>query len=126
MVINSRGEEVGNVMFHNNELWYLTTRDATKGMVFSKKTMFNGRKIENGIAIDSAILKKLFANNIKGIVYLIKNFESRSFYGKIDLFKFMEVSEEICYDKFDSRGRNITKYGKQRIISMGELERVRL
>ena len=44
----------------------------------------------------------------------------------IDLFKFMEVSEEICYDKFDSRGRNITKYGHQRVISMNELERTKI
>ena len=126
MVFNNRGEEVGYIGFYENRLWYFTTRDMKRGQIFAKKTMFSGKEIRNGVAIDSAILKKLFANNIKGIIYLIKNFESRSFYGKIDLFKFMEVSEEICYDKFDSRGRNITKYGHQRIIGMNELERTKI
>ena len=119
---NARGEQVGELIFKDKELVYFTTRDMEQGHIFSRKTKFNGRTINNGIAIDVDILKKLFAHNVKKLVFHIQHLEPQSFYAMIDLYTFMEKSESICYDRDDLKH----KYGRQRVVSMDELERVKL
>ena len=121
-MLNLRGEPVGELIFKDKELCYITTRNAKNGHIFSRKTKFNGRTINNGVAIDVAILKKLFAHNVKSLIFHIQHFESQSFYGMIDLYQFMEKSESICYDRDDLKH----KYGKQRVVGMDELERVKI
>ena len=85
-------EIVGEIIFYKKEIYYKTTRDMLRGEIFSKKNYFQGIYMPLGIAIDVAILKKLFAGDIKGIIFLIKNLETKSFCGKIDLLEFMEKS----------------------------------
>lgn len=119
---NVRNQEVGQLIYHENELAYLTTRDKRRGEIFSIKNTFNGVVMENPIAVDLDILKKLFANNVKSIIFCIRNLEETTFYGKVNLATIMENGITINYDKSYMK----LKYGTQKVFSMNLLERIKL
>ena len=108
---NARGEQVG-ILFDGI---YKTKRNNMLGQIFRSP------KYQNGLAVDVAILEELKKKECKYIHMTIEKFEEKPFLLKISLDKFMENSQEVCFDK-KGAGSTTTGYGKQRVCPMKYFE----
>jgi|TARA_Y100000310_G_scaffold264194_1_gene274765 hypothetical protein len=110
---NSRGQDVGYV--ENNT--YFTMRNMKHGEIFMKKRVFNGKEINNPIAIDLDILEDLYEKEVKNIEVTITGVEKLSFVKRIPVEIVMLKGENILFDKRNKQGQNVTGFGKQVVFS---------
>ena len=111
---NARGQEVGYI--ENGA--YVTIRDAKKGEIFLYKRYFNGRLIENPIAIDKGILDRLVKLDIEWMKVFVRGVKEHTFTKFIKLQTIKDRGQLINYDKRNLEGRNITGWGTQLVFSL--------
>ena len=111
---NSRGQLIGEV--DDVEKIYYTARNAKHGQIFLRKSVFNGVRKENAIAIDKEIIINLIKMNIKKIVVTIIGIEKMSYDITISPEMVISGGVEINYDR-RKENINYTGYGSQIVIS---------
>lgn len=112
---NPRGQEVGYV---ENNIYY-TSRSVKRGEIFLRKRVFNGKEIDDAIAIDKPILNDLYTKGVEFIEVTIIGIEKLSFKKYVPVETVILKGEEIKFDKRNEYGQNVTGFGKQVVFSYG-------
>lgn len=115
-ISNKRNQEVGT--YDTDTKTYSTIRDAKKGQVFLHP------KWLGCVAIDRYILRQLAKLQCETISVIVMNFEPKTFVATIDFQKFLENSEDVCFDKKLEGLVFKTFYSEQRRINLNQFIRV--
>lgn len=110
---NPRGQEVGFV----EKNMYKTIRRMDKGEIFLRKRYFNGKLIDNAIAIDMPILEDLYKKGVPLMEATIIGVKKHSFKKYIPIETIMLQGEKICFDKRNKEGQNVSGFGIQIVFS---------
>ncbi len=110
---NPKGQEVGFV----EDNMYKTVRKMNRGEIFLKKRYFNGKLIDNAIAIDIPILEDLYKKRVPLMEATIIGVKEHSFRKYIPIETIMLKGEKICFDKRNKEGCNITGFNQQMVFS---------
>lgn len=107
-ITNPKGEAVGYV---KNDT-YFTVRNYYKNQIFKMP------KYKGAMGINVDILKRLIANNVKNLCFLVIGYEEKSFYVISSIQHFLLHSDKINFDKGKSG------WGEQRILPMNDWTRI--
>jgi len=99
---NKKGQEVG---FVKNNIYY-TKRNVKLEEIFKIKKYFDGKKIDNAVAIDKWILEDLYEKKVEFIEMTIIGIETNSFIKKIPVEAIMLKGITQNFDKDDIHGWN--------------------